>query len=346
MSNEQQTRGAVERRGLLLRWGLPRETRATELVLAFVLVTVATVVVIRAFLQLTGFPQVGGDSLHVAHVLWGGLAMALAVVLAVSFAGPAVRPLVAVLGGIGFGLFIDEVGKFLTNDNDYFFQPAPMLIYVTLVLIALGADVLHGRRELRRGEYLAAAVDYGVAGVAGGLSPHRRAVAERLVEKAGDTAGRDEVAALLAVVADDDDEAPDPVAAVRRWLRGVFSVVVRRRWTVPVMVVLLAELVLGSATAVVLAVVWGSGPTWAVVTAAVSLVLVVAAFVRGWWVWSSQPADGAGWLRRGVELNLLVTQVALFRLDGWIATAGLVSALLALGVISAEKLRGETAAIE
>ena len=133
----------VVRRHVLLRWGLPRDPRGSEHVLGFVLTTVATIVVTRAYLQLTGFPQVGGETLHIAHVLWGGLFMALAMVLVLSFAGPVVRPPAAFLGGIGFGLFIDEVGKFLTQDNDYFFQPAPMIMYLTLVVLIILADVLH-----------------------------------------------------------------------------------------------------------------------------------------------------------------------------------------------------------
>ena len=74
--------GGVSHRPLLVRWGLPRDPRATELALAFALTTVATVVLVRGFLQLTGFPTVGGGVLHVAHVLWGGLGMALAILLA------------------------------------------------------------------------------------------------------------------------------------------------------------------------------------------------------------------------------------------------------------------------
>jgi len=33
----------------------------------------ASVILIRLFLELTGYPQVGNSELHIAHVLWGGL---------------------------------------------------------------------------------------------------------------------------------------------------------------------------------------------------------------------------------------------------------------------------------
>ncbi|MDD9208161.1 hypothetical protein PU560_17065 [Georgenia sp. 10Sc9-8] len=331
----------LARRHLLLRWGLPRDPRASEHLLGFVLTTVLTVVVTRGYLQLAGFPQIGGGGLHVAHVLWGGLAMALAMVLVLSFAGPVVRPLAAFLGGIGFGLFIDEVGKFLTQDNDYFYRPAPMIMYATLVLLMIGADALHGRREHHPSEHLAGAADHAVAGLVGGLSPRRRAVAEDLLAQGRGARGSAETEALLAAIPDDDAEVPDPFQAVTIKVRELLHAVVTRRWATGVTAGLFVVLVAGGAGTLALSWAGDSGPGWARTTALVSLVVMVAVAARGWSVLSADEYRGLQWMRRAVLVNLLITQVALFRLDPWLAAAGLAVALLALGVIAAEKLRLE-----
>ena len=107
---------------------------------------VATVLVIRTQLWLTNYPQLGGHGLHIAHLLWGGLFMLLAIGLLLTFLGRPVLRAAAVLGGVGFGFFIDELGKFVTEDNNYFYRPAAALIY----LIFVGLFVL-SRALQRRG---------------------------------------------------------------------------------------------------------------------------------------------------------------------------------------------------
>ncbi|WP_043498328.1 hypothetical protein [Georgenia sp. SUBG003] len=332
-------RPAPERRHRLLRWGLPRDPRASEHLLGFVVVTVLTIAVTRGLLQLTGFPQIGGEGLHVAHVLWGGLLMAVAVVLAVSFAGPVVRPLVAFFGGIGFGLFIDEVGKFLTHDNDYFFSPAPMIMYVTLVLVMLAADALHGRRAHHPTEYLAAAADHAVAGLAGGLTHERRAVAEELLGKGREAPGAAETEALLRRIPDDDAEILDPLDSASRRMRAIFRAVVTRRWATRTTTALLAVVAAGTLATVVGS--WGQDPGWGEIGALASVGLSLGAGVRGWALLGTDRYRAFQWLRRAVLVNLLLTQVALFRIEPWPATLGLFLALATLGVIGAEKYRLE-----
>ena len=48
-----------------------------------------------------------------------------------------VYPLGALLSGIGVGLFIDEVGKFITRTNDYFYPAAAPIIYAFFLLTVL-----------------------------------------------------------------------------------------------------------------------------------------------------------------------------------------------------------------
>jgi hypothetical protein len=96
-----------------------------------------TVIATRVFLQLTGFPQVGNSVLHIAHALWGGLLLFIAVLLPLALANRWAIQASAILGGIGIGLFIDEVGKFITQANDYFFPPALSIVYGFFLLTVL-----------------------------------------------------------------------------------------------------------------------------------------------------------------------------------------------------------------
>ncbi len=112
-----------------------RKIEGSSLMEIFFVTSVASVLAIRTFLHLTGYPKFSPGSLHVAHVLVGGLFMLAAMILFLAFTGRASRYLAALLGGFGFGAFIDEVGKFITANNDYFFKPTVAIIYVTFVAI-------------------------------------------------------------------------------------------------------------------------------------------------------------------------------------------------------------------
>jgi hypothetical protein len=142
--------------------GLP--TRAFDMgsLLDTVLVcAVGTILIIRTQLWLTNYPQLGGHGLHIAHLLWGGLGMLLAIVILVSFLSPAARLVGAVLGGIGLGFFIDELGKFLTSDNNYFFKPTAAIIYIFFVIFFLLARTLQRRKGFTHREYLVNAIELG-----------------------------------------------------------------------------------------------------------------------------------------------------------------------------------------
>jgi hypothetical protein len=111
--------------------------RAEEYLLTTLVCFGLTVALTRLFLELTGYPQIGNSEIHIAHVLWGGLFLFASVVVLLVWQNNRVYPLGAVLGGIGMGLFIDEVGKFITQSNNYFTPWAAPIVYAFFLLTVL-----------------------------------------------------------------------------------------------------------------------------------------------------------------------------------------------------------------
>ncbi|MFI5323085.1 MAG: hypothetical protein ACHQ6U_06055 [Thermodesulfobacteriota bacterium] len=120
----------------------------------FLVCAVSAVLTIRLFLHLTGYPQIGNSTLHIAHMLWGGLLMPVSIITLVAFIGKHMMLWAAVLGGACFGTFIDEVGKFVTRDNDYFFEPSVAIMYMVFILIVLAVHMIRTGWSFTKREYL------------------------------------------------------------------------------------------------------------------------------------------------------------------------------------------------
>lgn len=164
--------------------------------------------------------------------------MAVAVIAAVSYLPPFTRSFAAFLGSAGFGRFIDEIGKFVTRDVDYFFQPAIAIIYITFVAMYLTFREI-GQRPLDADEATLNAIEALKDASLGRLSePDRHAAIARLdgTHATGDLAAR--IRGLLVDVS--TIPAPDPTVvariggALRAWYQtfiGTRGFVVRPRAT-------------------------------------------------------------------------------------------------------------------
>ncbi len=75
------------RKYLTLRKLVQREN-AVRYMMISLLSFVATVSLVRSFLALTGYPQIGSGTLHIAHVLWGGLVLYIAAILPLIYLNP------------------------------------------------------------------------------------------------------------------------------------------------------------------------------------------------------------------------------------------------------------------
>jgi cation transport ATPase len=137
----------------------PRNYNLAALHLTFFVAAIATELCIRTQLYLTHYPRLGGHGLHIAHLLWGGLFMVVALAVLLSLLGRRPRQVAALVGGIGFGFFIDELGKFITADNNYFYKPAAGIIYLIFIGLYLGSRAYQRHRGLNEDERVRNAIE-------------------------------------------------------------------------------------------------------------------------------------------------------------------------------------------
>ncbi|WP_203819686.1 hypothetical protein [Paractinoplanes ferrugineus] len=329
-----------------LHLDLVRSEKATVHLTTFVVSAVSTIMITRGYLALTGYPQIGGDSgLHVAHVLPGGLLMLAALVMGFAFIGRGPRPVAALVGGVGFGLFLDEVGKFVTADNDYFFGPAPAIMYVVFVLLVVTAQVGRHRRPLSDREKVANAAHVLVDGLAGRLPDSRRQEVLRTLDSISDVRGAQQLRDLLADVEPRVSPLPQRFEVLWRRIAAALARVASSRFAVTVVTALLVLQALGAAVVVIS--LWRASESYRLITAGTLTGTAVSVAFIGLGLWRWRAGDGrtaVEWLQRSALSSLLITQVFHFAASPFTAVAGVVVDLLLLGLASSILRTGSTRA--
>lgn len=214
-----------------------RDPRNSSLLEIWLVSAIATVLVIRLYLYLTGYPQVGGDTLHIAHMLWGGLGMVIAFGFLLLFASSVWKPVAALVGGIGFGTFIDELGKFITNDNDYFFRPTASIMYAVFIVLYFGARYLDRKREPTEADHLYLAAQ-GVAWQAIGKLDKRRQkeALSHLDASENSSELADQLREMLESAEVVEDSEQSRILTMRDKAADLYWRFVEQRWLLPVVI--------------------------------------------------------------------------------------------------------------
>lgn len=135
-----------------------RNVEFAQLFDTFFITAITTILLIRFYLKVTGYPVIGSSTLHISHLLPGSLLMLASVLVLLAAVNRAARGFAAFLAGLGFGFVWDELGKFITKDNNYFFHATPGLIYITFVILYLVVRYA-SQRKLTENDYIANVLD-------------------------------------------------------------------------------------------------------------------------------------------------------------------------------------------
>jgi uncharacterized membrane protein len=314
-----------------------RNADAALLLESFFIAAVVSFLAIRAFLAVTGYPQLGANGIHIAHLLWGGLLMLAALMLLLAYLDRSAQHVAAVVAGLGFGTFVDEIGKFVTADNDYFFRPAVAVIYVTFVATFLATRTLIGRRTLRPNEALANALALLESTLDRPIEPDDRARIHRLLRQADPDS---ELTVLLRRYVAGLPGIPDtesPIERIRRGLGDAYRAVMANPWSERALVVgviaYTAFAVIGVLVVTTEAPAPGAPETSAAATVAqlISTLAGAVLVARGILSLHASHADAYRWLMRGLLVWILITQVFVFYSSQLAGLGGLVVDLVAYG---------------
>ncbi len=292
----------------------------------FLVCAASGVILNRTLLIVLGYPQIGSrkpGGIHISHSIYGGFAMMVAATVALAFLAPATRWFVAVVGGLGFGWYVDELGKYVSNAG-YLFKPALALIYVVFILMFLTFRTM-ASRQFTEDDAVVNALESLQAAALGSLDDRQRRDAVLRLDHLGpDTSFAARVRDLLADAPASPMRPPGRIRRARNGLRSRYTAWSHRRsFTVVIEVFffLLAVSTLGGVVGLSLDGPGITRPSEQIATAAAALagVLVLVGIVR---LRKSRLA-AFRWFDRALLVWILVVQVYLFHQEQFAAVLGL-----------------------
>jgi len=307
-------------------WFRGRSYRLAAQLDTFLVCAATGVVVNRAILIVLGYPQIGSrkpGGIHISHSIYGGFSMMIAVTIAIAFLAPATRWFVAIVGGFGFGWYVDELGKYVSNAG-YLFKPALALIYVVFVAMFLVFNAMAGRAYTPDDAVVNALESLKAAALGSLDDRQRRQALQRLQRLGPDSSLARGVHQLLG------DAPATPPRPPNRWKRLQISL--RERYTewgrrrsftlvIDIFFVFLALSTVGEVLGFTI-----EGPGFDKPSARIA---VVASIVAGLLVLVGLvllPRDrlrAFRWFDRALIIRILVVQVFLFEQQQFAATIGL-----------------------
>jgi hypothetical protein len=261
-------------------------------------------------------------------MLWGGLLMLVALILLLRFLDPRVNRVAAVVAGLGFGTFVDEIGKFVTSDNDYLYRPAIALIYLVFVALLFVVRAASSGRPLTSAEAIANALEVVSGDVEGSVDARTRGAALHLLGQADPSDPLVPALRSWLVARPTARRRLSPfdrlALAVERAYARLSRQVAFARILAAFMVLDVAVTVLGTVTFIVALREGGTEPG-AVSTAgqAISAIVGGVLVVRGLPDLVGARIEALRWFRRGVLVWILVTQVFAFYASQLAAVGGL-----------------------
>ena len=208
-----------------------RNIEAEAYLETFLVSAVTALLTLRFYLTLVGFPQVGAGRFHLAHVLWGGTLMMAAVVILLGYLNRPVKILGALVGGIGFGVFIDELGKLLTRDYNYFFAPTAAIIYVIFIVLYLLFKFIGRDESLSENEKIINVLEFTKDSIGNDLDPDEKKRALYLLSRCDP---KNPVVDALYSMIHKFELAPAPkpglLTKINRFLAGLYHSLVSKKW--------------------------------------------------------------------------------------------------------------------